>query len=228
MDTFQFADIIILALIAGFVALRLRNTLGKDVGHRPDSAQLRRQLNDELEERVTSLQAVKEKIESEIEGKPSEEDQALEGLSESTREGVEAIKQQDAQFRVKEFLEGAKGAFEWVVKAFNDGDKSTLKSLLAKEVYEEFESAMIDRESSDAKADTTLVSIDKTELLDAKITKGKAQMTVRFMSDQIHVVRDAAGKVISGNPSDITRVEDEWVFERKLKSNDPNWMVVDT
>lgn len=225
MDTFQFADIIILALIAGFIALRLRNTLGKDVGHRPDTTQLRRQMGKELEERVVSLPGVKATLDTETE---TEKDEAFDALEGALKSKVEAIKKQDASFILSEFMEGAKGAFEWAVKAFNDGDKSTLKQLLSKEVYQEFEDAMIDRMSSAAKADTTLVSIEEAELVDAQIKKGNVHITMKFVSDQIHVVRNEEDEVISGDASEITRVEDEWIFERSLKSRDPNWTIIDT
>lgn len=226
MDTFQFADIIILALIAGFIALRLRNTLGKDVGHRPDSSQLRRQMGKELEERVIAMPGAKtsaDKSEAEV-----EPDAAFEALNEPMKSKIAEIKQKDESFHLSEFLEGAKGAFEWVLKAFNDGEKSTLKQLLSEEVYREFEEAMIDRMSSPARADTTLVSIESAEVTEAEIVKSKLQITVKFLSEQIHVVRNEAGKLISGDASEVTRVEDEWVFERALKSRDPNWTIIDT
>ncbi len=225
MDTFQFADIIILALIAGFIALRLRNTLGKDVGHRPDTTNLRRQMGKELEERVISMPGVKVTVE---EKKQEALDKAFEALEEPIKTKVEKVKAKDPSVDITEFTEGAKGAFEWAVKAFNDGDKSTLKQILSKEVYQEFEEAMIDRESSAAKADTTLVSIELAELTDAQVKSTKIQMTMKFMSDQIHVVRNEEGAVISGDASEITRVEDEWVFERSVKSRDPNWTIIDT
>ncbi|MDG1287219.1 MAG: Tim44/TimA family putative adaptor protein [Rickettsiales bacterium] len=225
MDTFQFADIIILALIAGFIALRLRNTLGKDVGHRPDTTNLRRQMGKELEERVISMPGAKVAVESKEEEKLDKAFEALEGPAKAK---VEKVKQKDASLDITEFLEGSKGAFEWVMKAFNDGDKSTLKQLLSKEVYKEFEEAMIDRESSAAKADATLVSIEEAELVDAEIKGSKVHMTMKFVSDQIHVVRNEEGELISGDASEITRVEDEWVFERGLTSRDPNWTIIDT
>ena len=227
MDTFQFADIIILALIAGFIALRLRNTLGKDVGHRPDSTQLRQQMGKDLEERVISMPGLKTAASSQEE-EEKEVDELFEALDEDKKAKVEALIEKDGSFKFAEFIEGATGAFEWVVKAFNDGDKSTLKDLLAKDVYQEFEEAMVDRESSAAKADTTLVSIESAEMEDASIKNGNVQIVMKFLSDQIHVVRNEAGEVISGDASEITRVEDEWVFERPLKSRDPNWTIVDT
>jgi predicted lipid-binding transport protein (Tim44 family) len=227
MDTFQFADIMILALIAGFVALRLRNTLGKDVGHRPDSAQIRRQMAEEIEERVTSLQAVKDKLKEEATGKKPKP-KAEDDLSDKLKKEIKEIQKHDPEFEFGEFLEGAKGAFEWVLKAYNDGDKSTLKNLLSDEIYQEFESAMIERESGSTKLDTTLVSIDKAEVQEIEVNRKTAQIIVKFLSDQIQVQKDESGKVVSGNASEITRVEDEWVFERPLTSRDPNWTVIDS
>ncbi len=224
MDTFQFADIIILALIAGFIALRLRSTLGKDVGHRPDSTQLRRQMGKELDERVVTLPTAKAAKE---EPKP-EKDKAFDKLEGKMQEKIQAIKDVDPTFNLSEFMEGARGAFEWVMKAYNDGDKTTLKQLLNKEVYTEFEEAMIDRMSSPTRAHTTLVAIDEISLQEAETKGSKTQITVKYLTDQIHVVKNEKEEVISGNPSEITHVEDEWVFERPLKSRDPNWTIIDT
>ena len=224
MDTFQFADIIILALIAGFIALRLRNTLGKDVGHRPDSTQLRRQMGKELEERVVTLPTAKAKAEEE---KPKK-DKAFDKLENDLQDKITLIKKADPSFNVSEFFEGAKGAFEWVMKAYNDGDKSTLKQLLSKEVYTEFEEAMVDRMSSPARAHTTLVAIDEVTLMDAEIKGSKTQITIKYITDQIHVVKNEAEEVISGEASKVISVEDEWVFERSVKSRDPNWTIIDT
>lgn len=224
MDTFQFADIIILALIAGFIALRLRNTLGKDVGHRPDSTQLRRQMGKELEDRVVALPTAKTAKDT---LKP-QEDKAFDKLNADLQKKVEIIKKADPGFNLSEFFEGAKGAFEWVMKAYNDGDKSTLKQLLSSDVYTEFEEAMIDRMSSPARAHTTLVAIDEISLIDAEVKDTKTHITVRYLTDQIHVVKNEDEEVISGNPSEMIQVEDEWVFERAVKSRDPNWTIIDT
>lgn len=226
MDTFQFADIIILALIAGFIALRLRNTLGKDVGHRPDSSQLRAQMGKELEERVVSLaSAQKAALEK---NKEEAKDKAYEALTDALQKKVDSIKKHDPEFSLTEFVEGAKGAFEWVVKAFNDGEKSTLKQLLSSEVYAEFEDAMVDRLSSQAQAHTTLVAINDVHVVDAEIKKQSSRITLRFESEQIHVVKNESEEIISGDASEVIHVEDEWVFERSLKSRDPNWTIIDT
>lgn len=227
MDTFQFADIIILALIAGFIALRLRNTLGKDVGHRPDTTKLRRQMGKDLEERVISMPGVNAPIDEKTQI-VVQEDKAYDALDDALKSKIDDVKAQKPEFNLSEFIEGSKGAFEWVVKAFNDGDKTTLKQLLSKDVYKEFEDAMIDNMASPAKADTTLVSIDAAELEDAQIKGKSVLITMKFISDQIHIFRNEKGEVISGNASDITRVEDDWVFEQSVKSRDPNWTIIDT
>lgn len=225
MDTFQFADIIILALIAGFIALRLRNTLGKDIGHRPDVNQLRQQISKDMEERVIPLPGMRAPVE---EKEVVREDKAFDALSAQMKDKIAEIRKYDAAFNLSEFMEGAKGAFEWVFKAFNEGDKSTLKQLLSPELYQEFEEAMVDRLSSGARADGTLVAITRAELSDARVKGQAAQLTVKFESDQVHVVRNDKDEVISGNASEIARVEDEWVFERSLKSRDPNWTIIDS
>lgn len=233
MDSgFQFADIIILALIAGFIALRLRNTLGKDIGHRPDASHLQHPLSSDSTVKPTTQDQViifpgGKKVELKVEETPT--DNAFDALDEGALKTTLAdIKKEDPQFTLDEFLGGAKSAFEWVMEAYNKGDRATLKMLMNESVYKEFTAALDEADKQDEKHDLTLVSITDASLQDAEIVKGKARLTLYIQSDQVHLVRNAEGEVISGNASDISRVEDEWVFERSLKAKDPNWTIIDT
>ena len=229
MNEFAFADIIILALIALFVALKLRNTLGKDVGHRPDLTELRRHVDEELakDDKVISMPGGQ--AESWPDSRAEAEEKAL--LAELEDSGVaselEKIRAADEQFRVKEFLDGARVAFEWVLGAFNHGEKDKLKDLMSDDVYAEFASAMDERLASGNKVEATLVSIKKADIIEASLQKKLARITVAFTTEQIIVERDAEGKIVQGDASHIQIIDDEWVFERILSSRNPNWMIVD-
>jgi predicted lipid-binding transport protein (Tim44 family) len=228
MDGLPFADIIILGLIAVFIVLRLRNTLGKEVGHKPDLEDLRNRLEGKpVEEKVVDMQgqpapAADEKtVKAEAAAREAIGDLGL-------LAGVDAIAAVDANFSINGFLEGAKGAFEWVLKAYSAGDVDTLKMLLAAPIFEEFNHALEAAKAQNTKTETTLVAIKDAQILAASLEKNIARVTVRFVSDQVEVVRDAEGKIIDGDPSKTEVVEDQWVFERDVKSRNPNWMVMDT
>ncbi len=142
--------------------------------------------------------------------------------------GIEAVIRQEPSFDPRDFLGGAKAAYETIVTAFARGDRKTLKGLLAKEVYEGFEQAITDREKRGEKAESSFVSIDKAEITAVDV-KGKAgQVTIAFVSQLISVTRDAKGDVVDGSAEAVSEVNDIWTFSRQLGSRDPNWLLVAT
>jgi len=141
---------------------------------------------------------------------------------------LKEISSASGAFDPKEFLAGAKAAYEMIVVAFAEGDRKTLKQLLAHEVYEGFNSAISDRESRNETADTTFVGIDKADYSDAALKNGNAQVTVRFQSQLISATRDDKGNVIDGDPVKVIDVTDVWTFARDINSRDPNWHLVAT
>jgi predicted lipid-binding transport protein (Tim44 family) len=224
MSEFAYADLLVLAAIAGFILLRLRNNLGKEVGFDPrekrESADtLRRSLNAELADRVRDATA------SEL---PTEDAALKDICSDAVRTSVQAMAEIEPGFRLGEFLEGAKGAYEWVFNAFHKGDKATLKSLLSNDIYSDFEAAIAAREIAGNESRSTLVAIQSAEVIDAELQRNTARITVRFASEQIQVIKDKDGNVVEGDVSTIHPVEDEWVFERELGSRSPNWTVIAT
>ena len=135
---------------------------------------------------------------------------------------------QDPTFDPKHFLTGARAAYEMIVTAYAQGDRRSLKNLLAKEVYDGFEAAINERETKGEKAETRFVSIDKSDIIGADVKSKTAQVTVRFVSQLVSVTRDRDGNVIDGNPDKVTDVTDVWTFARDLGSRDPNWKLVAT
>ena len=221
MNDFAYADLIILVLIAGFVLLRLRNTLGKQVGFDPREQResrdaLRRSLNAELADRV------RDATNAEL---PTEDPGLAAIDSTPTRTSLEAIAALEPSFTVASFLDGAKGAYEWVFNAFHKGDRATLKSLVAPEIYTEFETAIVAREAANYTSRGTLVAINEATITDAALHQRTARITVKFVSEQIQASKDKDGNVVEGDVSTIHHVEDEWVFERELGSRSPNWTV---
>ncbi|MCZ8184930.1 MAG: Tim44/TimA family putative adaptor protein [Beijerinckiaceae bacterium] len=144
------------------------------------------------------------------------------------QKGLLDIMQADPSFDPKEFVGGARSAYEMIVLAFANGDRRTLKDLLAKDVFEGFEAAIRERETRNERVETQFVSIDKAEISDALLRGRTAQVTVRFQSKLITATRDAGGTVIDGNAEKVVDVVDIWTFARETTARDPNWRLVAT
>lgn len=142
--------------------------------------------------------------------------------------GIDAIIRQESSFDPRDFLGGAKAAYETIVTAFARGDLKVLKGLLAKEVYDGFEQAITDREKRGEKAESSFVSIDKAEITAVDVKGKTGQVTIAFVSQLISVVRDAQGVVVDGSAEAVSEVNDIWTFSRQLGSRDPNWLLVAT
>jgi predicted lipid-binding transport protein (Tim44 family) len=142
--------------------------------------------------------------------------------------GLDAIAREDKSFDAKQFLAGARTAYDMIVTAYAAGDRRQLKSLLGKEVYEGFETAIKEREQRGETVETRFVSIDGADLTAAEQRGKTAQVTVRFRSQLISVTRAKDGAVIDGNPEKVTDVTDVWTFARDVSSRDPNWKLVAT
>jgi predicted lipid-binding transport protein (Tim44 family) len=142
--------------------------------------------------------------------------------------GLEAIAKADPDFDVRHFLSGAKSAYEMIVTAFAEGDRRTLKNLLARDVFDGFTAAIAERESRGETLESRFIAIDKAEITGAELKGRNAQITVRFVSQLISVTRNRAGEPIEGSPDRVTDVTDIWTFSREVGSRDPNWKLIAT
>ncbi len=134
----------------------------------------------------------------------------------------------DASFDPKAFAEGAKTAYEMIVGAFAEGDRKTLKSLLSKEVYEGFVSAIKEREQRSETVKSTFVGIDKADIVQAEMKGKEAHVTLRIISQLITATYDKDGNVVDGDPDSVGEVNDVWTFARDTRSRDPNWKLIAT
>lgn len=208
-----YGDIIVLGAIAAFIILRFRSILGEKSGF--DVTQTPKpkvEKEKEKEERIVQLHPASREMQPE----PKEQkDTAFEEIELVTlKEDLSQIKEADQSFTVDSFLKGASMAFEMVLGAFHKGEAETLKMLMAKPLYEEFSLAIKDRSEEDS---VTLVSISESEITDAQLEGTLAQVTVRFVSEQIIAPH-----------KHVQEIEDEWVFERDTRSKNPNWTIIDT
>jgi predicted lipid-binding transport protein (Tim44 family) len=220
-----YADIVIMALVAGFILLRLRSVLGHKVGH--DTSELiKRQRPQETGLNEPVVQAQERPAKSRFRDEPSEDLAAV--AEASAAQGLLAIKARDSQFSATSFLQGAKAAFEMVLDAFAKNDQKTLKMLLSDELYKEVAADLDSRAKEEQRMETTLVSVQARKITSASLEQNRARIKVKFASEQIAIVRDKAGKIVEGDVSDIQPVEDEWMFERDVTAKNPNWKIIET
>ncbi|MBK20519.1 MAG: translocase [Rhodospirillaceae bacterium] len=223
-DGFQALEIILFALIAAFLVLRLRSVLGRRTGHqrRPSDnvsdSRREAQSNDnvvELPDRNTDMSDDPPEFEN-----IDPDDPIAAGLNE--------VKNADSSFDPSTFTEGAKAAFEIVVQAFADGDKNALRGLLNDEVLENFSVAIDERENNGETLETTVIGIKKAEIIEARIDGRTAFVTVKVISEQVNVTRDKDDAVVDGDENLVADVTDIWTFARNTRARDPNWTLVET
>ena len=218
---------IFLLVGAVIVILRLRSVLGTRTGHEkrydpfsPDASEQ----GETKKDNVIPLPGHEPDAANDDEAedvKPVWADFAEEG-SELAR-GIQEIASADTNFNPKEFIEGAKIAYEMIMAAFADGDKKSLKPLLNSDVYKGFAGAIDQRASDGEILDYKFVGIDDASLVAGSLVRRKANVTVKFVTEMISATRNDQGDVVDGDPSQIREVTDVWTFERDTSSRDPNW-----
>ena len=193
--SFEYIDIILLAMIAGFIFLRLRGILGKRTG---------------------------------FEGKaPAQFQEILKNVN--LEKNIKKTDNFDDAAK-KEFLSGAKIAYETIITDFSDNDNklTTSKSLLNKKIFDQFNQALQERSKRGHYAEITFIGVDSAKIKEHKKIDSFLQVTVDFVAEIITCIRDKEKKIISGNPDKIKKIYDTWVFSRDTKSSNPNWQLVDT
>ena len=239
-DGFQYFDIIFFALIAVFVILRLRSALGRRTGQgrqRPSDIFSR---STEPEEQKTGKvihlpghgdefeDDLFEKELSDIGEREASQPDLKQDESEDIRAGLMQIRAADPGFSPRQFVTGAKDAFEMIVEAFAAGDTATLRPLLGDDVYDEFADAIRARIAAKETVETAIVSLDSTDIVAADLVGNTARLTVRFCSQQISVTRNEDGDAVDGESDSVVRVVDLWTFARNTRSSDPSWALVET
>lgn len=224
-DGFQYFDIILFAMVAAFLVLRLRSVLGRRTGterppRNPFSGRPGPKREPNAEDKVVSLPDRARPAENVMPAAPTRPT--------SVAARIAQIGRADPQFDANSFLGGARGAFEMIVHAFATGDSATLRPLLSDEVYERFSEAIRHRLEAKETHETTLVAIKSADIEDAELNGRTAFVTVKFISDQVNVTRAADGQIVDGEPDHIVEKTDFWTFARNTRSQDPNWLLVAT
>ena len=192
--SFEYMDILLLAMIAGFIFLRLRGILGKKTGF---EGKISTQFEKELQKIKVSPKPINENFD--------EEEQ-------------------------KDFIKGARIAYETIIIDFSDSDNKLIasKPLLSKKIQDQFKEALLDRENKGHFAEITFIGIKSAVIKTHKKIEESLEVTVDFVSEIITCIKDKDKKIISGDGEKIKTVYDTWVFSKDIKSANPNWLLIDT
>jgi predicted lipid-binding transport protein (Tim44 family) len=216
MSDFQYFDIILFAMIAGFLVFRLRSVLGRRTGNERRRDGL---IRAPLSRRAATV------------GEPTNAAPALpmaatpiDGLA----PGLERIGAADPDFNPAHFVTGARAAFEIIVMAFAKGDKAGLRTLLSDEVYRPFVAIIDERAAARETQETRILRLDSIDITGAELIGNLARLVVRFVSRQINVTRAADGSIVDGDPEHSIEKTDFWTFTRDTRSADPNWVLAAT
>ena len=221
-EGFAYIDILFFAMVAAFIALRLRSVLGRRTGHerrrpadfgsvRPNGA-------------PDNVVALPDRF-----GSAPEAEAGIADLADGKlKAGLTQIRLADQRFDLRQFLQGARNAFEMIVEAYSAGDKKVLRPLLAGDVFNGFAGAIDQRQAAGQTLDTQLISIRSADVVEAGLHGSNARISIRFTSEQVNVVRDRDGNVVDGDPTTAEEVVDIWTFERDTGNADPNWALVET
>ncbi|HKW53964.1 MAG TPA: Tim44/TimA family putative adaptor protein [Stellaceae bacterium] len=216
MGDYQYLDIVLFAVIAGFLILRLRSVLGRRTGNE------RRR-----DPFVPPKPGAPENVVTLPRGGPPVVPPPA-NVSSTAGGPVARLKAADPRFDEAAFLAGARGAFEIIVNAFAKGDTAALQPLLSDAVYASFAEAIRNRLAQRETLETNLLAIKAIELTEGEIENDTAFVTAKFVSDQTNVTRAVDGSVVEGDPERVVEKTDLWTFSRALRSRDPNWMLVAT
>ena len=200
-EAFQYIDILILAIIAGIVLLRLRSVLGRRTGH---------DKTDKTSYNYETPQTSQEEKVIPIEPKTS------------------PSKREDGWFDNDDFLRGAANAYETIVTNFENGNKDALKSLLSDDVLNSFSSVIDERNSKNETVEFNFIGIEKSEIVHKDLKKNPMEVTVRFISEMITCIKNSKDEVISGSLNQVQKITDVWTFEKIKDKKSSNWLLTAT
>lgn len=212
-------QLLVLAGIAIFLILRLRDVLGTREGYEKPASP----------KQVEDSRGARDKF-TVIEGGPDNDiTDHVDADSEAAR-ALAAMKQAEPSFGVGDFLQGARGAYEMILMGFESGDLAGIKPFLSEEVYDSFAAVVTQREEQGLHIEANFVGLRDLKLVDATFdtATSEGEVTMRFVGELTSVVRDKAGEIIEGNPNEIKRQKDIWTFARVMGSANPNWHLVAT
>ena len=211
-------QLLVLAGIAVFLILRLKSVLGTRDGFEGPPRRQAAPSNDNREK----FEVIDGGPDRDITDHVEEDSDAASALA--------AMKTVEPSFGVSDFLQGARGAYEMILMAFENGKLDDVMPFLSKDVYEAFAQVVDARQEQGLTIDAEFIGLRETSLADARYDQdsGRAEVTVKFVGELVSVVRDGTGEIVEGKPGQAKRQKDSWTFERFMGSDDPNWRLVAT
>jgi len=216
MNNIPYIDILILAMIAIFIINRLKNVLGKKTGNEHDI----------VEKYSRGKTNFKESPPDQI-SKSNQNQKTVKDVffhnDPKINSDLREIYNQDENFDSKEFLDGSKKAFEFIIKNYSEEKLEPLKKLLSSSIHKDFKSQIDARVKKSQNLDITIIGIKSAEIVNASLKSKIALICVKFSSEQVQVVKDLEGKIVEGDNNQILSIDEKWSFSKNLKSKDPNW-----
>jgi predicted lipid-binding transport protein (Tim44 family) len=212
-------EIVILAMIAAFLGLRLYSVLGRRAEHEEEPVPTRFERSEGGQPPRTVAPPVAE---------APRRGREIAGFAPAIEQGLREISQADRRFDLLTFLEGAKSAYAMVLEAFWRGDKEELRHLCDDDVYQSFAAAIAAREAAGETLDNRLIRIEDTLVHSARLDGRTARIAVSFVADIASVIRDKDGNVVAGSLDDAIESRDVWTFSRQVDSADPDWLLDET
>ena len=212
-------SIVLLAMIAAFLGMRLYSVLGKRTGHEQEPVLPRR------EDRAAPAPVRLDDADALPQPAAPGADPTGLVYEPAAEAGLRALLAADRHFDAGRFIDGAQAAYRMILEAYWAGDRDTLRDLCDDDSYQAFADAIDAREARGEKLDNRLVGIETTKITEVEVGRSEARITVRFQADISAVTRDAEGKVIAGSLSDAVPTTDLWTFRRAVGSSDPNWVL---
>ena len=213
-------EIVILAVIAAFLGLRLYSVLGRRAEHEEESVPQR------FDSGEKSSSAAAQGVQPGANAPQRAVE--LEGVMPAVERGVRDIGNADRNFDLPRFMEGARSAYEMVLEAFWEGDRDTLRDLCDDDVFDGFSAAIDARNEAGHIVDNKLIRIEETRIHSASLDKRTARIAILFVADISSVTRDAEGTMVGGSLDDAIESRDVWTFSRNIGANDPNWVLDET
>lgn len=213
-------EIVILAMVAAFLGMRLYSVLGRRAEH-----------EEEIVPGGFDRSEDKPRVPAPAAAGQSEAprpERAITGFPPAIERGLREIAAADRRFDLIGFLEGARGAYSMVLEAFWRGDRETLRELCDDDVYEGFAAAIAEREAAGHMLENRLIRIEDVSIHSAELDGDTARIAVRFVSDIAALTRDAEGTMVAGSLDDAVESRDVWTYSRKVTSSDPAWLVDET
>jgi len=215
----QYFDIILFAMVAGFLVLRLRSVLGRRTGNERRRDLFPRRAAPASSDNVAALVEPEQRTTRPPDDGPS---------ADAIAEGLSRVRRTDPSFDPSHFIEGARTAFEMIIAAFARGDKAALRPLLSDEVFRQFAAAIDERVAAEETLETRIVKLDTVDVVEAELVGPMAQLTLKLVSHQINVTRAMDGSIVDGDPDHPVEKTDYWTFARDTRSADPNWVLIAT